>query len=352
MMPRVYELEGKKVGVTNYISMDSMLRGEMTSAIMRNYGADALGSVVETVLNGVEENTYQYKPYGSLLAKTGVATDPSFLWNGGSGFKYSRTDFLEFYVKTGNYSAFSCRWNSPLRIYAYWSQYAFPHPISTSKAYGEIGDPTNPYGYCHPSKPKKTPGSQNPKPAVDSKGLLALIYYSQYYSCDVTYLPPPSQPPTSLVQWIIGGYEIDGGDPPDFWPAPALDGGISGLTWMCGAIRELSGAVRTNPWKVSSNPDGSETWRTQGIDAPGYHDFDQLKYKNDCSPIEPYLRSKSVTSTQAKNPWVLIWLFKTCCVCNPSACINIPGSGGPSACITWTLKVNVDATGNSVWTVS
>jgi len=39
-------------------------------------------------------------------------------------------------------------------------------------------------------------------------------------------------------------------------------------------------------------------------------------------------------------------------VCNPSACTNIPGSGGPSACITWTLKVNVDATGNSVWTVS
>ncbi len=31
-----------------------------------------------------EENTYQYKPYGGVLAKTGTAADPSFLWNGGS----------------------------------------------------------------------------------------------------------------------------------------------------------------------------------------------------------------------------------------------------------------------------
>ncbi len=98
------------MAVTNYISMDGMLIGEMTAGVMRNYGTDALGSVVETVLNGVEENTYQYKPYGGLLAKTGVAADPSFLWNGVRGVKcaYFLKD-AEMWDDLSTYSPTNCR---------------------------------------------------------------------------------------------------------------------------------------------------------------------------------------------------------------------------------------------------
>ena len=89
-----------------------MLMGEMTNGVMRNYGTDALGSVVETVLNGVEENTYQYKPYGGLVAKTGVAADPSFLWNGGSGYRATSLSFADMYVRRRHYNLSTGLWTA------------------------------------------------------------------------------------------------------------------------------------------------------------------------------------------------------------------------------------------------
>ena len=100
------------MATTNYISLDGMLIGEMTSGVMRNYGTDALGSVVETVLNGVEENTYVYKPYGATLAKTGTAADPSFLWNGGSGYRATALSNSNFYVRRRHFSTSSARWTT------------------------------------------------------------------------------------------------------------------------------------------------------------------------------------------------------------------------------------------------
>jgi len=100
------------MGKTSYISMDGMLIGEITSGVMRNYGTDALGSVVETVLNGVEENTYAYKPYGATLAKTGTAADPSFLWNGGSGYRATTLPSAGQYVLDGHYSTSTANWIS------------------------------------------------------------------------------------------------------------------------------------------------------------------------------------------------------------------------------------------------
>ncbi len=100
------------MAVTNYISMDGMLIGEMTNGVMRNYGTDALGSVVETVLNGVEENTYQYKPYGGLLAKTGVAADPSYLWNGGSGYRATSLRNSSSYVARRHFTDITGTWTT------------------------------------------------------------------------------------------------------------------------------------------------------------------------------------------------------------------------------------------------
>ncbi len=100
------------MATTNYYSFDGMLIGESTGGVMRNYGTDALGSVVETVLNGVEENTYQYKPYGGVLAKTGTAADPSFLWNGGSGDRATKLTNSEYYVRARVASSTSAQWTT------------------------------------------------------------------------------------------------------------------------------------------------------------------------------------------------------------------------------------------------
>ncbi len=46
------------MATTNYYSLDGMLIGEETGGVVRNYGTSALGSVVETSPQRVEENTY------------------------------------------------------------------------------------------------------------------------------------------------------------------------------------------------------------------------------------------------------------------------------------------------------
>jgi hypothetical protein len=110
---------------TSYITIDGMIIGEMANGVMRNYGTDALGSVVETVLNGAQENAYAYKPYGSLLAKTGAAPDPSFLWSGGSGYRGPGQSSAPVYVRgrhywdtVGTWTTVDCYWPI-MQAYAY-----------------------------------------------------------------------------------------------------------------------------------------------------------------------------------------------------------------------------------------
>jgi len=100
------------MAVTSYVSMDGMLIGEITGGVMRNYGTDALGSVVDTASNGVVENTYRYKPYGGTLAKTGTAADPSFLWNGGSGYRATTLGNSGFYVRRRHFSPTTSQWTT------------------------------------------------------------------------------------------------------------------------------------------------------------------------------------------------------------------------------------------------
>ena len=104
---------------TDYIVANGMMLGEITNGVMRNYGTDALGSVVHTYSNGVPENTYAYKPYGATLAKTGTAIDPSFLWNGGSGYRATTLAKAEYYVRNRHFSAKGAIWTS---VDLYWPQ--------------------------------------------------------------------------------------------------------------------------------------------------------------------------------------------------------------------------------------
>ncbi len=65
-----------------------MITGEETGGTYTDYLTDALGSVTATV-NQSEQvlNTYRYKPYGALLAKSGVGGDPPFQWQGANSVR-------------------------------------------------------------------------------------------------------------------------------------------------------------------------------------------------------------------------------------------------------------------------
>jgi len=62
--------------VTNNYTVDREIIGERTNAGRVNYATDALGSVTGTLVGDALQNTYAYKPYGALLAKTGAGADP------------------------------------------------------------------------------------------------------------------------------------------------------------------------------------------------------------------------------------------------------------------------------------
>src|SRR5580658_5815835 len=109
----------------SYITEDGMIVGEMTNGVMRNYQLDALGSVVGTVLNGVAENTYRYNPYGGVGRKTGSAADPSFLWNGGSGYRASGLANTTHYVRRRHYSDVAAQWTTTDPLWPRQGAYAY-----------------------------------------------------------------------------------------------------------------------------------------------------------------------------------------------------------------------------------
>src|SRR5580704_209229 len=101
------------MGTTNYICTHGVIWGEISDAgVTTSYGHDALGSVTETFVNGAVENTYRYKPCGEVLAKTGSAPDPSYLWNGGSGYRATMLTNSDFYVRARHYSIDSSQWST------------------------------------------------------------------------------------------------------------------------------------------------------------------------------------------------------------------------------------------------
>jgi RHS repeat-associated protein len=136
---------------TDYIVANGMMLGEVTNGVMRNYGTDALGSVVQTYSNGVPENTYAYKPYGATLTKTGTAVDPSFLWNGRSGYRATTLTNSNYYVRRRHFSSTSAIWSSVDLIWPLERAYVYAADTPTTK-----NDPT---GLAGISIPPPTNGS-------------------------------------------------------------------------------------------------------------------------------------------------------------------------------------------------
>jgi RHS repeat-associated protein len=103
----------EKMPVVNYHSANGRLIGETTSGVRTDYMSDALGSVTGT-LNASQAvvNTYRYKPYGELLAKTGSAADPAFMWNGTTQSRRTGLAFSGQYNRARHYGTRQGQWTT------------------------------------------------------------------------------------------------------------------------------------------------------------------------------------------------------------------------------------------------
>jgi RHS repeat-associated protein len=101
------------MAVTNYHTVNGRILGETTGGVRTDYLTDALGSVTATVNPSAQViNRYTYKPYGGLLAKTGVGADPVNQWVGSLGYGQTGKKYSDVYVRARHYDTANGRWTS------------------------------------------------------------------------------------------------------------------------------------------------------------------------------------------------------------------------------------------------
>lgn len=101
------------MAITNYYSVTGQVIGERISAGSRtNYAVDALGSVTGTLVGDSLQNAYSYKPYGSVLDRTGAGPDPWFLWGGSVGYQSTVRAWTECYVRARHLSTALSQWTT------------------------------------------------------------------------------------------------------------------------------------------------------------------------------------------------------------------------------------------------
>ncbi|MCW5941947.1 MAG: hypothetical protein KIS66_06930 [Fimbriimonadaceae bacterium] len=130
--------------VTNYHTVNGRTIGETTDGVRTDYLTDALGSVTATVDQSQNVlNTYRYKPYGGLLAKTGSSPDPKFLWTGDTGSRTTGLAYFEQYNRARHYGSMQAGWTSVDPLWPTTSTYSYSlaSPTSFIDASGLIGVP-------------------------------------------------------------------------------------------------------------------------------------------------------------------------------------------------------------------
>lgn len=121
-----------------YTVTGEIIAEKATESTRVDYLTDALGSVTATVNQSAQVvNTYRYKPYGTQLAKTGTAPDPSFGWVGTKGYRPTQQKFSDFYVRARHYSEEVGRWTTkdPIDRLHYPYRYGLSNP-------GLLSDPS------------------------------------------------------------------------------------------------------------------------------------------------------------------------------------------------------------------
>ena len=113
------------MAVTNYDTVNGRIRAEVTGGTRTGYLPDALGSVTAIVdESGAVQNTYRYKPYGELLAKTGAAADPKFMWVGLWGYR-GKASSDHKYVRARHYASSNGQWLSIDPIWPFEMPYEY-----------------------------------------------------------------------------------------------------------------------------------------------------------------------------------------------------------------------------------
>ena len=87
-------------------ALNGQLIAEETGGTRIDYLTDALGNVTATVDQSANIiNTYRYKPFGGLLAKTGAGSDPAFQWVGAQGYRQTGKSYADVYILRRHYSS-------------------------------------------------------------------------------------------------------------------------------------------------------------------------------------------------------------------------------------------------------
>lgn len=183
--------------VTNYDQFGGMLLGEHASGTQTDYLTDALGSITATVNQSATVlNTYRYKPNAAILARTGAAADPVFLWNGGTQSRRAGSSYDLNYNYFRHFDGVPMIWNSvdPLWPHEAPYSYANANPTSVIDKFGYQAVKKKPAKKLpwdpkpEPSRPKKDPRWPFPFPDPGHWGSK----------------PPPWKPigPPSKLPWI------------------------------------------------------------------------------------------------------------------------------------------------------
>lgn len=98
---------------TRYIYSNGVKIAQVKDGVRTDYLTDALGSITATKNQSQTiVNTYRYKPYGGLLARTGTGADPKYLWTGNTGSRVTYTRFANQYNVARHYANSSAAWTT------------------------------------------------------------------------------------------------------------------------------------------------------------------------------------------------------------------------------------------------
>ena len=124
---------------TNYLHVNGMKIAQIKDGVRTDYLTDALGSVTATKNQSQQiVNTYRYKPYGKLLARTGLGDDPRYLWTGNTGSRVTQTRNVNQYNVHRHYANGSAVWTSvdPLWPDEWAFGYALQSPTEFTDPFG------------------------------------------------------------------------------------------------------------------------------------------------------------------------------------------------------------------------
>jgi len=309
------------MAVTDYITVEGMILGEVTNGVMRSYGTDALGSVVATYTGGALGNTYRFKPYGSLLAKTGSAIDPFFLWNGASGYR-STGSGPSHYVRSRHYSFNIRQWTT---VDSFWPEehayvYAWDSPLIRNDPSGRL---------CIQSIPGSGRVSLTPTfalldfepPVVVSPNSHWLVesYIQADFTCTVLRLPCFVCPGYVMGQWPINQW-LSQSQMSAAW-SPDGPGNVA-----CGI--------------ASGNPCA---FTQMGKNEPGYSNSkwdpgQESSCDSKTSPVDVYSYQLPLTFT---------YWFTTCCSLTPINGSQPPTGGAGVSCVVWGYYLGIRAANNA-----